>query len=96
MTNPGEADQYLTQHDPVLAPLIAAIELPNLEGSEPWWELVDSIVSQQLSLKAAATILGRVEALFGHRPTPGELLEIDPDRLRSAGLVPEQSISGYT
>ncbi len=50
--------------------------------------LVRSIVYQQLTGKAAATILGRVVGLFAPKrfPTPGDLLEISPDRLRSAGL----------
>jgi 3-methyladenine DNA glycosylase/8-oxoguanine DNA glycosylase len=50
--------------------------------------LLRSIVYQQLSGKAAATILGRVNRLFAPRrfPTPRELLEISPARLREAGL----------
>ena len=50
--------------------------------------LVRSIVYQQLTGKAAATILGRAVGLFAPRrfPTPGDLLEISPDRRRSAGL----------
>jgi 3-methyladenine DNA glycosylase/8-oxoguanine DNA glycosylase len=50
--------------------------------------LLRSIVYQQLSGKAAATILGRVNRLFAPRrfPTPGELLRIAPERLREAGL----------
>jgi 3-methyladenine DNA glycosylase/8-oxoguanine DNA glycosylase len=50
--------------------------------------LLRSIVYQQLSGKAAATILVRVHQLFAPRrsPTPGELLEISPERLRAAGL----------
>jgi 3-methyladenine DNA glycosylase/8-oxoguanine DNA glycosylase len=50
--------------------------------------LLRSIVYQQLSGKAAATILGRVNRLFARRrfPTPGELLEVSPARLREAGL----------
>jgi DNA-3-methyladenine glycosylase II len=73
--------------DPVLAGVIEAIgPLPDFERGDPWWELVDSIVSQQLSFKASATILGRVEALFEHRPTPSDLVEVDPEKLRGAGL----------
>jgi 3-methyladenine DNA glycosylase/8-oxoguanine DNA glycosylase len=50
--------------------------------------LVRSIVYQQLTGKAAATILGRVVGLFAPKrfPTPGDLLEVSPERLRSAGL----------
>ena len=46
-----------------------------------------SIVGQQLSTKAAATIYGRMLELFGgHAPSPKQLLAVDPDRIRAAGL----------
>src|SRR3712207_3850541 len=49
--------------------------------------LVRSIVGQQLSTKAARTIYERLTALFGGRtPTPRELLDVDPDEIRAAGL----------
>jgi DNA-3-methyladenine glycosylase II len=49
--------------------------------------LLRSIVYQQLSGKAAATILARVTALFpSGKPTPEALLKISTPRLRKAGL----------
>jgi 3-methyladenine DNA glycosylase/8-oxoguanine DNA glycosylase len=49
--------------------------------------LVRSIVYQQLSGKAASTILGRVHGLYGDRPpTPRELLATSDETLRGAGL----------
>jgi DNA-3-methyladenine glycosylase II len=49
--------------------------------------LLRSIVYQQLSGKAAATILDRVLALYGGRyPRPAQLLETTDDALRGAGL----------
>jgi DNA-3-methyladenine glycosylase II len=49
--------------------------------------LLRSIVYQQLSGKAAATIHGRVLALFGGRePEPAELLATSDETLRAAGL----------
>ena len=49
--------------------------------------LLRSIVYQQLSGKAAATILSRVVALFPDgKPTPEALLKIRTPRLRKAGL----------
>jgi DNA-3-methyladenine glycosylase II len=51
-----------------------------------------SIVYQQLSGKAAATIHGRVLALFGGRaPTPGELAAANEDDLRRVGLSRQKS-----
>jgi len=50
--------------------------------------LFEAIVFQQLSGKAAATILGRVQALFDplRIPAPQEILDARQERLRSAGL----------
>jgi DNA-3-methyladenine glycosylase II len=49
--------------------------------------LVASVISQQLSTKAAATIQARVWDLFdGRVPTPADLLGSDPAALRACGL----------
>lgn len=50
--------------------------------------LAQAIVHQQLSGAAAATIFGRVLALYAPKkfPTPGELAATPPARLRAAGL----------
>ena len=49
--------------------------------------LLRAIVYQQLSGKAASTILGRVLALYGGRyPTADELLATPDEQLRAAGL----------
>ncbi len=46
-----------------------------------------AIVGQQLSTKAAAAIYRRLVDRFGGRePTPQEILDDDPDELRSVGL----------
>ena len=49
--------------------------------------LARAICGQQLSTKAAATIWGRIEELFGGgTPTPKQVLAADPQALRDAGL----------
>lgn len=48
--------------------------------------LLRSIIYQQLSGKAAATIHGRVEALFDGTPEPVALLALSDEVLRGAGL----------
>jgi DNA-3-methyladenine glycosylase II len=49
--------------------------------------LLRAIVGQQLSTRAARSIYARVLELFDRRvPTPAELLAIEPDVLRAAGL----------
>jgi DNA-3-methyladenine glycosylase II len=49
--------------------------------------LLFQIAGQQLSVPATRRTLARVQDLFGdHLPSPAELLAVDPDRLREAGL----------
>lgn len=74
--------------DPVLAPVIARHGLfKPVPHTDYYWELVDSIISQQLSVKAARTIEGRFLDLFGGKqPQPHELLGTSVDELRAVGL----------
>lgn len=62
------------------------LELSHTQGL--FHALCESIVYQQLSGKAAATIFGRVRALYAPRrfPTPAELAATAPRLLRAAGL----------
>jgi DNA-3-methyladenine glycosylase II len=49
--------------------------------------LLFQVTGQQLSVAATRRILARIEILFdGHLPSPAQLLEVDPARLRGAGL----------
>jgi DNA-3-methyladenine glycosylase II len=55
--------------------------------ADAYGALLRSIVGQQLSTKAARSIYGRLTEQFGGRtPTPQELLDADPEVVRSAGL----------
>lgn len=79
---------HLSTHDPVMNRLINTYPKPSYaRHSDYYQELVESIISQQLSVKAAATILERFKKLFGTTfPTPREITAVDSDRLRSVGL----------
>lgn len=57
-----------------------------LRSGTPFQTLLRSIIYQQLAGAAAATIHGRVQALFDGPPTPHALLALDADTLREAGL----------
>jgi DNA-3-methyladenine glycosylase II len=86
--------RHLSGADPVMAALIERYGKPEevlaRRGHRPgdaYGALLRSIVGQQLSSKAARTIYERLIGPFGDRaPTPRELLETDPERLRGAGL----------
>ena len=69
---------------PVMADLVARHRPPLIEPRRPFPSLVDAIVSQQISGKAAASIMARLEGLVPLRPAA--LAEADPRRLRRAGL----------
>ncbi|HEY8992527.1 MAG TPA: DNA-3-methyladenine glycosylase, partial [Candidatus Microsaccharimonas sp.] len=80
---------YLAKTDANLAPVIARAGLPTIVPNKNYYQaLVESIVSQQLSVKAADTIMKRFLALFPGEdfPTPGDILEKDVEVLRSVGL----------
>jgi DNA-3-methyladenine glycosylase II len=83
--------RLLVRRDPRLAGLIARVgrcRLPDSRTHQPFVSLVRALTSQQLSVKAAATIFGRVVDLLGgpDAVTAENLLAIDPQRLRTAGL----------
>ena len=77
--------------DPVLARVMDAVgELPDPRDGRPdpddhYGALVRAITGQQLSVKAASAIYGRLTDRFGGRPpTPEEILAEEPEQLRAA------------
>ncbi len=89
--DPEIACRHLRGVDPALESLIGRVgefTMRPVPTHSLFQVLVRSIVYQQLTGKAAATILGRVVGLFAPKrfPTPGDLLEVSSERLRSAGL----------
>src|SRR4029077_10939641 len=90
MTTPlfAKARRHLGRRDPVLKQLIASIGPCTLRyHSDRFALLVRSIISQQISSKAAIAIGGRLKKLLGaSRITPAGILSVSLDELRSAGL----------
>ncbi len=82
------AAKHLKKNDPVLAPVVEVAGLCSIKPHKDYYgELVDSIIGQQLSVKAASTILGRFKELFGGKlPTPDQILEVEHETLRGVGL----------
>jgi 3-methyladenine DNA glycosylase/8-oxoguanine DNA glycosylase len=86
-----ETLQFLSQADRVLGKLIRQVgpcRLKPKSRRSPFETLVQSVTYQQLNGTAAATILGRVKALYPQRrfPTPEDLLATPDEQLRKAGL----------
>lgn len=87
-TSLKKAATHLATSDPVLEPIINKAGLASITPHDNYyWELIDSIISQQLSVKAASTIEKRFRDLFDEDiPTPEQILSKSIDELRSAGL----------
>jgi len=82
---------HITKNDARLAQLIAqCVEFRlNIEPAQnPYEALLEAIVYQSISGKAAATIFARIAALGanGRCPTPQEILRLRKSVLRKAGL----------
>lgn len=82
---------HITKNDARLARLIAqCVEFRlNIEPAQsPYEALLEAIVYQSISGKAAATIFARIAALGanGRCPTPQEILKLRKSALRKAGL----------
>ena len=85
---------HLRSADPVLARVIDAHAgfdprawLRELPAMDSFGALIFMVTGQQLSVRSAARILGRIQDLFGGRlPSPAELLAADPGDLLKTGL----------
>ncbi len=76
------------QQDVILAPILAKYEIEtNTQEFDVYLDILDAIVSQQLSLKAAATIFKRFKELFSQSVPPiNEILAMPDQEMRTAGL----------
>src|SRR5215218_7461916 len=90
-----KAINHLKKVDPVLGEVIDAVGRCTLAPRTEWTHfdaLVRSIVYQQLSGKAAATIHGRVLALIGDgAEAPGKILATAHEAFRTAGLSTQKA-----
>ncbi len=87
---------HLASADPVMAGLVERLGDQSIADrrrrrgrppGDPYGALLRSVIGQQLSTRAAATIYGRVLELFGgDTPSPAQVLAADPATLRAAGL----------
>jgi DNA-3-methyladenine glycosylase II len=90
-----KARRHLTRRDPVLKQLIATVGACTLRYEpDGFAALVRSIVSQQISTRAAASIHGRLLAALGRRRLrPAALLALSDEELRGAGLSASKVLS---
>ena len=75
-------------HDPKIGKLIETIGPCRLKASEVGFDfLAETIISQQLSMKAADTISTRFRQLFSPHPVEAStFLELSEERVRDVGI----------
>jgi DNA-3-methyladenine glycosylase II len=94
-----KAVTHLSRQDKKLAVLIERVgecRLSDKGHPDLFGTLVDAIVSQQLSVKAAATIFGRFCGLLGaedKKPQPAQMSGVTEQQLRSVGLSRAKSLA---
>lgn len=87
---PAPILNHFKKHDPVIFELLQKLEISKLDTTIPpsdyFQHLAKQIIGQQLSIKAADTIVQRFEELFENRVEPQYLEKIEDSVLRQAGL----------
>jgi DNA-3-methyladenine glycosylase II len=85
----------LAAREPVFAEAIARAGYPEPRGREPGYEtLLRTIVGQQVSVAAAASMWNKLDAALGGRTAdPLAMLEMTDEQLRAAGMSRQKS--GY-
>jgi methylated-DNA-[protein]-cysteine S-methyltransferase len=97
--DPAAAGAHLRAADPTLARSMDAVGALGMQldpRPSVFFALAEAIAHQQLTTKAAATIFGRVRALFSHGPegfTPEQVLGATDEALRGAGLSKAKALA---
>lgn len=89
LTNAHIQDQLATlaNKDPDIHKALDTVGYPaERVAPQSFGHIMRVIIGQQVSVKAAAAIAGRVTDLVGEDPAPQDLAKIDDDALRTAGL----------
>jgi DNA-3-methyladenine glycosylase II len=86
------AIRHLKKADPILAAIIGSVGPFRLVTRESTFEtLVRSIVYQQVSGRAAASIFAKLSAAVGPSFSPRALLRLTPEELRECGLSAQKA-----
>lgn len=82
-----KAAVHLSANDKKLAAVIASAGKCSINPSPDYFQaLITIIVSQQLSSKAADSIIAKFNLLFGKQPAPKDILALPDEKIREAGL----------
>lgn len=87
MSNFSAAEKHLRRVDPVLAKLIREHGRCSIKPDRRYFQsLVEAILSQQLSIKAAATIFARFQELLAGKILPENILQLRDEQFRGVGI----------
>lgn len=84
-----QAERHLSRRDPMMRQFVRKYGECRIRPHTRYFEtLVDAVVSQQLSVKAAETIMNRFKALYAPArfPPAAQLLETPMETLRGVGI----------
>lgn len=98
-TTTQAALKHFTTVDPIMTTLLlrslqaeSPLTLPSAKEPEEYFaRIVRSIISQQISVKAAASVLLRVTALLGGEITPTAVLMVPEETLKVCGLSAQKT-----
>lgn len=81
------ASRHLRKHDPVVASIVDARGLCKMTVTRNYFQLmVGTVITQQLSTKAARSIYNRLVDTLGGKPRPKDVLAASEAQLRGVGL----------
>lgn len=88
MNKKDDPIEYLQKADPILAPIIKLVGRLSWDSETDYFRsLIESIIGQQLSTKAAETIISRFNVLFKTHPYfPKDILKLDTEAIRGVGI----------
>ena len=91
----NDATAHLRTVDPIMAKAIERVGPCTLVPNPQLFEtLIDAIISQQISVKAADAMMGRLRAALQAEVedtiSPHQLLSLEEDTLRAVGLSPQK------
>ncbi len=94
MKTTSKALKHLSSSDPIFAEIISRVQLPKRRKRKDYFQsLCRSIIGQQLSVKAAATIIDRFLSIFPDGElTPEAVLKISKVKMRKAGLSESKAL----
>jgi len=80
--------QIYLKKDPVMRKLIAKHQIKEYYGGQNnhFLDLIEIVIGQQLSMKAADSILKRFLTLFPAKPKPDDVLKVSVEKLSAVGL----------